>query len=79
MHWMADTSQQMKIRWEIYPHKTFLSTQYRLNKFHVPHKMKETLKNKRTRPIIGSRGAVFYLEDKVYKTLKRIKKKRKKS
>ena len=76
MHWMAATSRQMKIRWEIYPHKTFLSTQYRLNKFNVPHKMKETLKNKRTRPIIGSWGARFYLEDKVYKTLKqqRIKK-----
>jgi hypothetical protein len=77
MLWMKKTAQQMNISWEIYPHQSHLSVQYRLKKFKVPHQMERTLKNKRTRPIIGSWGAKFYLEDKVYKLLKQRRRKKK--
>jgi hypothetical protein len=79
MHWMAKISQKMDIYWEVYPHNYYLSTQYRLKRFEVPHKMVKTLETKRTRPIFGTWGAKFHIDDRVYKILKlhRSRKKRK--
>ena len=80
MSWMANTAQHMNISWKIYPQRSYLTIQYRLNNFKVPHQMEKTLKAKRTRLIIGSWGAKFYLEDKIFKLLKqkRSKQRRKK-
>jgi hypothetical protein len=79
MHWMAKISQKLDICWEVYPYNYYLSIQYRLKRFEVPHKMVKTLETKRTRPIFGAWGAKFHIDDRLHKiiNLQRSRKKRK--
>ncbi len=62
MRRMARISTVLKTRYLVDPYNSYLSTENRLNTFHVRYKMVEKLEPRQATPIVGAKGAKFAME-----------------